>query len=154
MHIHTPDLPNELEGGVYLAQQNANPFGSLFAMYIVAQDPISKVLVKLAGEVSLNPGTGQITTSFRNTPQLPFEDLKLELFGGPRASITTPPTCGNYTTNATFVPWSTPSAPTAVSGTFAVTAGAEGAGCADPLPLSPGFRAGSAEYSRRRLHVV
>ncbi len=42
------------------------------------------------------------------------------------------------------MPWSTPSAPTAVSGTFAVTAGAEGAGCADPLPLSPGFRAGSA----------
>jgi hypothetical protein len=143
VHIRTPDLPNEIEGGVYLAQQNANPFGSLFAMYIVAQDPVSKVLVKLAGEVSLNPSTGQITTSFKNTPQLPFEDLKLELFGGPRSSISTPASCGSYTTNATFVPWSTPASPKATSTSFDVTSGAEGTGCASPLPLAPGFKAGS-----------
>ena len=143
VHIKTPDLPNEIEGGVYLAQQNANPFGSLFAMYIVAQDPVSKVLVKLAGEVSLDPNTGQITTSFKNTPQLPFEDLKLELFGGPGASITTPATCGNYTTNATFVPWSGGSAQ-ARSATFSIDSGAEGSGCSNPLPLSPGFKAGTS----------
>lgn len=143
VHINTPDLPNEIEGGVYLAQQNANPFGSLFAMYIVAEDPVSKVLVKLAGEIHLDTGTGRITTTFKNTPQLPFEDLKLELFGGPRASITTPPTCGAYTTEASFVPWSTPTVAHPASSTFNVTSGPEGGGCTSPLPLTPGFKAGS-----------
>jgi hypothetical protein len=143
VHIKTPDLPNEIEGGVYLAQQNANPFGSLFAMYIIAQDPVSKVTVKLAGEISLDTSTGRITTTFKNTPQLPFEDLKLELFGGPRASITTPQGCGTYTTEATFVPWSAPSSPKAVTSAFQITSGAEGSGCANPLPLTPSFKAGS-----------
>jgi hypothetical protein len=144
VHIKTPDLPNEIEGGVYLAQQNANPFGSLFAMYIVAEDPVSKVLVKLAGEISLNTSTGRVTTTFKNTPQLPFEDLKLELFGGPRASITTPPVCGSYTTEASFVPWSTPSSPKTATGAFNIDSGAEGSGCANPLPLTPSFKAGTA----------
>src|SRR5262249_35478734 len=142
VHIKTPDLANELEGGVYLATQNANPFGSLFAMYIVAQDPVSKTLVKIAGEVKPDPGTGQVTTVFRNTPQLPFEVLKLELFGGPGASLTTPSLCGSYTTTSSFVPWSGTPAQTP-SSTFDVTAGAEGTGCARPLPLAPGFSAGT-----------
>ena len=65
-----------------------NPFNSLVALYIVAEDPVSGVLVKLAGEGQLDEGTLQISTTFKNAPQVPFEELKLDLFGGPRASVT------------------------------------------------------------------
>ena len=100
VHVRTPLLPNELEGSLYLAdpapngEAGKNPFGSLVAVYLVAKDPVSGVLVKLAGEGVVDEHTLQLTTVFRDAPQVPFEDLKVDLFGGPRASLSTPARCG------------------------------------------------------------
>ncbi|MHB8235310.1 MAG: hypothetical protein ACYDHT_11720, partial [Solirubrobacteraceae bacterium] len=138
VRIQTPLLTHELEGGVYLAAQNANPFNSLIALYIVAKDPVSGVLVKLAGKVTLDESTGRISTTFENTPQTPFEDFKLEFFGGSTANLTTPPYCGTHTTNATFVSWGGQTANTESS--FQTTSN-----CTNPgsnQPFSPSFQAG------------
>jgi hypothetical protein len=140
-YIKSPLLANPLEGAVYLAAQNANPFASLVAMYIVAEDPISGVLVKLAGEVKLSD-TGRILTTFKNTPDLPFEELKLHFFEGPRAPLSTPPYCGSYTTAASLTPWSG-NPPASSSSTFNITSGPGGASCENPLPFSPSLTAGS-----------
>jgi hypothetical protein len=142
VRIKTPLLPNALEGAVYLASQNANPFGSLIAMYIVAEEPLSGTLVKLPGEVSLNPGSGQIVSTFKNTPQLPFETLELHFFGGSRAPLATPARCGTYTTTTSIAPWAG-NAPAEPSSSFQVTSGPDGSPCADPLPFSPSLTAGT-----------
>jgi hypothetical protein len=141
--IHSPLLPNPLSGAVYLATQNQNPFGSLIALYIVAEDPISGTVVKLPGEVSLSP-SGQVTTTFLNNPQLAFEDAELHFFGGERAPLATPAHCGTYTVKATFTPWSG-NQPVDSSSSFAVTHGPNGSPCPGAtLPFGASITGGSS----------
>ena len=99
-------LPNPLRGGVYVAQQANNPFNSLLAIYVTAEDPASGVLVKLAGHIVADPVTGQLQTTFSNNPQLPFTDFKLDFFGGPHAALATPGSCGTFSTTSSLSPWS------------------------------------------------
>jgi hypothetical protein len=140
--IHTPLLPNPLQGDVYLATQESNPFGSLIALYLVAQDPVSGTLVKLPGVVHLTP-SGQIVSTFEENPQLPFEDAELHFFGGERAPLTSPSRCGSYTTNAAFTPWSGGETVNA-SSSFEVTSGPHGAPCPGAsLPFAPTLTAGT-----------
>ena len=140
--IKTPLLPNALEGAAYLASQNANPFGSLVALYVVAEEPISGTRVKLAGEVVPDPVTGQLISTFKNTPQLPFETFELHFFGGDRAPLSTPSLCGAYTTSASIEPW-TQTGPVDSDSTFNVVSGPNGTPCHSPLPFSPSLTAGT-----------
>ena len=153
VHIKTPLLTHELEGSVYLAspapqrEGGRNPFGSLVALYIVAEDPVSGVLVKLAGKGELNESTLRVATTFTNAPQVPFEDLRLELFGRARGSVATPARCGRYATQAAFTPWSG-TAPVDVSSPgeeFEIASGVNGGSCPQgALPFGPGFVAQAA----------
>jgi hypothetical protein len=141
--VRTPLLPNPLTGAVYLATQDTNPFGSLIAMYIIAEDPVSGVLVKLAGEVHLDEATGQVVTTFPNTPQLPFEDAELHFFGGDRGPLATPSHCGTYTSTAVFAPW-TGTAPAHLSSNVEVTSGPDHTPCPGAeLPFKPTLTAGT-----------
>ncbi len=140
--IKTPLLEHELEGAVYLASQNANPFNGLIAMYLVAEDPVSGSVIKLAGEVSLTE-SGQIITTFKNTPDLPFEDLQLHFFGGERAPLSTPSRCGKYTTQAVFTPWDG-NGPVTASSSFDIEHGPGGSPCPGAsLPFEPSLTAGT-----------
>jgi hypothetical protein len=142
VRLKTPILKNPLIGSVYLAAQNANPFGSLIAMYLVASDPESGVLVKLAGEVQLNQQTGQITTTFLNTPQAPAEEIELHLFGGEHAPLSMPTHCGSYPTTTTITPWSG-NEPVHPSSSFQIVSGPGHTPCPGTLPFAPTMTAGS-----------
>ena len=145
--IQTPILPHPLAGAIYLATQNANPFASLLAVYVVAEDPVSGTLVKLAGELSLNPQTGQITATFAGTPQIQIEDLALQFFGGERALLATPAHCGIYTTNAALQPWSGEILVPATS-SFEIGTGPNGGPCPGAsLPFAPSLVAGTTNLN-------
>jgi hypothetical protein len=149
LEIKTPLLANPLHGALYLAKQGENPFGSLFAVYLVIEDPRTGVFIKLPGDTEPDPTTGQITASFEDLPQLPFESLKLSFKGGSRAPFATPTTCGDYDTTTVNTPWSAPESgpPFETHDSFDVGSGPGGGPCADTpaqRPFNLGFNAGSA----------
>jgi uncharacterized repeat protein (TIGR01451 family) len=150
VEIKTPLLPNPLIGAAYLAEQNANPFGSLVALYIVAEDPVSGVRVKAAGRVIPNPVTGQLVSTFENTPPLPYEELSLKFFGTARAPLATPASCGTYTTTSSFEPWAG-GAPATPSSSFEINSGPNGSPCATPLPFAPSLTAGTTSIQASGL---
>jgi hypothetical protein len=102
--IETPLLEDPLTGSAYLAKPFDNPSNSLIAMYVVVHGP--GVLVKVDGSVAADPDTGQLTATFDDNPQLPFDNLHLEFFDGDRAPLVLPRKCGTYTTHAVLTGWS------------------------------------------------
>jgi uncharacterized repeat protein (TIGR01451 family) len=136
--IHTPLLNEPLSGSIYLASPGDNPFGSLLAIYLVAKGP--GVIVKLAGKIDADPNSGQLTTTFDDNPQLPFDDLELEFKGGPRAPLALPDACGTFTTHAVLSSWSGKTVSSDSS--FTVDHGPDGGACV-PFGFAPNFSAGS-----------
>jgi hypothetical protein len=135
-------IPRPLQGAVYLAKPYANPFGSLLALYLAIEDPRSGIVAKLAGKVIPDPQTGQLTTVFQESPELPLSEVEVSLFGGARASLTTPLDCGPHTTTTTLTPWSAPEGQDAhPSSSFQVAGGCSASEAA--APNSPSFEAGT-----------
>jgi hypothetical protein len=142
--IKTPLLDNPLVGEVFLANQEENPYGSLLAIYLVVNDPLTGVLIKLPGEVQADPQTGRLTTTFDNNPQLPFDDLILHFRGGgPRSEFATSEVCGNFPTEGAWTPWSAPESgpPAQTSDSFNVSSNC--ASSPQARPFSPSFEAGT-----------
>lgn len=147
VEVETPLLDHSVKGGVFVATQNDNPFGSLLAIYIAVDDPQTGVVLKLAGHVVPDPTSGRLTTRFDENPQLPFEDLEVRLFEGPRAPLRTPTICGAYPTTTGLKPWSAPEsgADASPSDSFAVGTAPSGP-CARSeaeQPNHPSFSAGT-----------
>lgn len=104
--IDVPALERTLNGSVY---QRTPEDGKLFRFWLVTDE--QGVHLKLPAEITTNPLTGQVTTVFNGIdtlgglPQVPVEEFRLHVFGGPRAPLATP-ACGNYKTHYEFTPWS------------------------------------------------
>jgi hypothetical protein len=130
--IDTPPLPEgPIAGDVFLGQQlSRDPAsGQEYRIFVDVESARYGLSVRLLGNVSANPQTGQLTTTFADNPQVPFSSFRLDFRDGPTAPLTSPPTCGPNNTASQMVPWST-----AVG---SVPPGQEGGPSADP-PASPG----------------
>ncbi len=148
--IQTPVLPaNSLPGTVYLGQQlSRDPTsGKEYRIFVNAESVRYGVYVRLIGEISANPLTGQLTAIFDEPqqgglPQVPFSSFRLQ-FDGAKGTLTSPPICGPNTTVARMLPW-TGNAPATPSGSFTLTNGPRGGACAKTMaerPFAPGFTA-------------
>jgi len=148
VEVETPLLPTPLEGHLYIAEPRCGGAnqpecksedalnGNLFGSYLEAAGAGS--IVKLAGHVSVDPSTGQITASFRENPQVPFSAVRLRLYGGPRAVLANPQTCGTATAAGDLSAWSAPATPDSqVFAPFTIDWDGAGDACPAELPFAP-----------------
>jgi hypothetical protein len=170
VEVESPLLAQKIHGALYIAQPYENPFpepeaghpgGTLVALYIVAKNPETGVLIKQAGRVVPNPVTGQLTTIFENIPQLPFNHFNFHFREGAQAPLISPPACGTYTTQAQLTPWSAPMSSVSESSSFTITKGFQGGACPSGgvPPFDPGIVSGTVNnnagaYSPFYLHLT
>jgi hypothetical protein len=166
--VRTPLVAHPLQGRVYLAQPGCGAAGqpectradaaggSLYRLYAelggAAEGASAEAgsIVKLEGRVQANPATGQLTVTIAEAPQLPIEDLRISLNGGPRALLASPPGCARATTSSNLTPWSAPGltpeglsvsgAPEAAPSSFY-----EVSGCEASRAFAPGLLAGTID---------
>jgi hypothetical protein len=168
--VVTPLFEGRIEGAVYLAAPYANPFSSLVAVYLVARLPGRGILVKLAGRVDPNPGTGDLVATFDGLPQLPYTDLDLTFRTGQRSFLITPPSCGPATTQVEMTPWAlafspghssgAPFAPAHAATSTQIATGIGGGPCPEGAPpFSPAVVAGGVNsnvnsYTPYFIHIT
>ena len=154
----SPAIDRKATGALYLAKPYENPFGSLLALYMVLKIPDRGVLVKLAGKVTTNPLTGQITTVFDDVPELPVSEFHLHFREGARAPLITPSACGSYAALSNLTPWAAPASIVGRENSFAITSGPDRGPCPGGglPPFRPGLQAGmlnNAAGSYSPFHV-
>ena len=63
--------------------------------------------MKLPGEIQPDPASGRLTAVFGELPQVPIEEIALNVWGGPQAPLKNPDACGTYATAFVLAPHST-----------------------------------------------
>ncbi len=142
--VHTPILANPVEGQVFVGAPECNPCsaadaqaGRMIRLFIQAHSDEYGVTIKAPGTVSLDPTTGQLTATFKNLIEQPYDKLEFKFKSGQRAPLSTPG-CGSYTTNVDLTPWSAPYTPDAkLSPGFQINEGCGAQG------FAPSFTAGT-----------
>jgi hypothetical protein len=134
-----------LSGSLFLAAPYDNPFGTLLAVYMVAAAPQRGLFVKATGKVELDPGSGRMTMTFEDLPQLLYTHFGLQFRAGQRPALVAPPACGAYTMQMDLRAWGRPAVLLQDSDSFTIAAGETGAPCVAgaTVPFGPGVRAGS-----------
>ena len=142
--VDSPLVEEPVNGSLFIATPQANPFNSTLAMYIVIKNPKLGIIVKQAANVERDAKTGQLTTVVDNIPQLPFSHFRLHFREGARSPLASPPACGTYNVKAELTPWSG-GAPIVTNSAFEIISGAGGGACPSGgmPPFKPGLEAGT-----------
>ncbi len=165
--LASPVVAEPLQGSIYLATPRANPFGTMFAVYLVAEE--NGVLVKIPGRIDADPDDGRLSVRLEDLPQLPFSDFSLQFEGGPRAPLALPAQCGAFTARARLSPYSSAAGaePLALPSSFSIDGNCGGnfspeflsgatnssAGHSADLVLRLARREGEAEISRFSVNL-
>jgi hypothetical protein len=108
--IVSPALSVPIEGTIY--QRSPQP-GHPFGLWLTA-DALG-LHIKLPGSLEPDKASGRLTAVFADLPQVPVEEINLNIWGGPRAPLQNPDHCGSFATDFSFSPHSNDPAATGQS---------------------------------------
>jgi len=140
--ILSPALARPLEGALF--QRASGGKGNQFRLWLVADQ--MGMHVKIPGKVEPNADTGQLIAVFSDLPQVPLEQIDFDIWGGARAPLKNPDTCGSFETTSVITPWSADPA-ARPSDRFRIDRAPGGGSCPESAgsePNSPSFKAGTA----------
>lgn len=147
VEIKAPVLSEVLTGKIYVGEQkSSNPAsGEEFRILAEAKSTALGIVVRVIGNVSANPTTGQLTATIdeqevsplfgalpKGLPQAPFEDVILR-FDGSHKVLSSPPTCAKADVTSTMVPWSDPAKTAHPPASFTLTSVPGGGTCPQTL---------------------
>jgi hypothetical protein len=139
--IDSSALPAPIDGFVYIGEPKP---GDRYRLVLTANG--FGTFVKLLGSLHADPQTGQLTTSFNDLPQTPFQEFVLHLFGSERGILATPTQCGTYPVDSTFTPWDEAVSDQKQTQFFVLDHGPTGGPCPPAVrTFNPGFQAGSQD---------
>jgi hypothetical protein len=137
--IGTPALDGPLKGAVYIGQPEPN---DQYRLFLILSG--FGVNAKLVGSVHPDPATGQLTVTFRDLPQVPFESFDVHLFSSGRGLMATPTSCTLYRVDGRFVPWNSVLANQTSEQFFSIESGPNATKCPGAIrPFSPRLIAGT-----------
>jgi hypothetical protein len=162
--VATPPLPEgPLTGNVYVGEQKSRDpeSGEEYRIFVAAESARYGISVRLIGNVVANAKTGRLTAVFdepakanvlrggnsdnlpSGLPQVPVTSFKISVDGGPKAALSSPPTCGPNETTSQLAPWSgNPAAtPTAKFDLASLPGGGPCPKTMGERPFAPGFNA-------------
>ncbi len=138
--LHTVALDGVLEGAVYIGEPLPN---DQYRLFMVASG--FGINAKFVGSVHPNPQTGQLSVSFEELPQVPFDEFAIHLFAGERSLMATPTVCTVFTVNADFFPWNEAIAEQQSNQVFGLESGPHGSQCPGQIrPFDPSLEAGTS----------
>jgi hypothetical protein len=119
VEVDTPLLEEPLDGDVVLGMprkvdHDGNPAtppkldpesGQMFRLFIVARSVERGLVAKIAGSSTADRETGQLVTTFPNNPRVSFENLHVQVKGGPKGLLAMPQRCKSSPWATVFTPW-------------------------------------------------
>ena len=133
VNLEVPTLPpGSLSGPIFLGKPAGKQIEAPpYTIYFDAESARYGVKVRLKGTVTPDPNTGQLTTTFNENPQAPFNKAILKFNGGGFGALANPLECTAYKAETELTPWSGGGA-AFPSGPFSIE------GCtASPPPFAP-----------------
>ena len=120
VEVQTPLLDETLTGDVVLGtprkvDHDGNPAtaprfvpesGEMLRLFLVLRNQERGLVAKVYGSTAADPTTGQLTTTFANNPELPFNHLTLKIKGGSRGVLAMQQRCESVDWTSDFTPWS------------------------------------------------